>query len=58
MTLALKQQAEATNVPRIGFDGNYAFPTMQLNISSTKSAYALERERVFYCLVHTPDDFE
>ncbi|TFK78861.1 hypothetical protein K466DRAFT_441144, partial [Polyporus arcularius HHB13444] len=38
---ALKVQAEVTNLPRVGYEGNYAFPTAQFNISSTKLADAL-----------------
>lgn len=35
---ALQLQAEVTNLPPVGFEGNYAFPTMQLNISPTQAA--------------------
>ena len=42
VALALKRQAEATNMPRIGDINNYAFPTMQLNIAATKTADALK----------------
>lgn len=38
---ALRLQAEVTNLPRVGYGGNYAFPTMQLNIAATKSADAV-----------------
>lgn len=38
---ALRLQAEVTNLPRVGHEGNYAFPTMQLNIASTKSSDSL-----------------
>ncbi|KAI0744320.1 hypothetical protein C8Q80DRAFT_1272880 [Daedaleopsis nitida] len=35
---ALKLQADVTNLPRIGFDNNYAFPTMQLNLAPVQRA--------------------
>ncbi len=34
----LEQQADAVNLPRIGCVKNCAFPTVQLNIASTKEA--------------------
>ena len=39
--LALKRQAEITNLPRVGYDGNYAFPTMQGNFAAAQCADAL-----------------
>ncbi|KAI1783362.1 hypothetical protein LXA43DRAFT_1067729 [Ganoderma leucocontextum] len=37
-TLALQRQADVINLPRIGYAGNYVFPTMQINIATTKPA--------------------
>ncbi|KAI0741511.1 hypothetical protein C8Q80DRAFT_1273930 [Daedaleopsis nitida] len=41
MSDALRLQAEVSNLPRVGYEGNYMFPTMQLNIAATKPADAL-----------------
>lgn len=35
---ALKLQAQAISLPPVGYVGNYAFPAMQLNVTSTKVA--------------------
>ena len=35
---ALRLQARAVSLPPIGFAGNYAFPVVQLNVTSTKEA--------------------
>lgn len=35
---ALELQAEVTNLPRLGYEGNYAFPTMQANFAATQPA--------------------
>ena len=44
ISIALKRQAEVTNLPRVGYEGNYAFPTMQANFAATQRADALARE--------------
>ena len=41
ISLALKRQAEVTNLPRVGYEGNYAHPTMQANFAPTQPASAL-----------------
>ena len=43
---ALKLQAQAISLPPVGYEGNYAFPAMQLNVTSTKVAddHAGERQ--------------
>ena len=41
---ALKRQAEVTNLPRVGYDGNYAYPTMQANFAACQPRNALARE--------------
>ncbi|KAI0716827.1 hypothetical protein C8Q76DRAFT_616910, partial [Earliella scabrosa] len=43
---ALKRQADVTNLPRVGCNENYAFPTMQLNIAATQPADALALPRM------------
>ena len=35
---ALRRQADVTNLPQVGFDGNYAFPTFQANFAATQEA--------------------
>ncbi|KAI0705690.1 hypothetical protein C8Q76DRAFT_801423 [Earliella scabrosa] len=35
---AMRRQADVTNLPRVGFDGNYAFPTFQANFAATQEA--------------------
>ncbi|RPD54153.1 hypothetical protein L227DRAFT_512088, partial [Lentinus tigrinus ALCF2SS1-6] len=32
----LRRQADCINLPRLGYAGNYAFPTMQLNVAATQ----------------------
>lgn len=46
----LRLQAEVTNLPRVGYEGNYAFPTMQLNIAATKPADTLAGTFNVHCL--------
>ncbi|KAI0730681.1 hypothetical protein C8Q76DRAFT_690725 [Earliella scabrosa] len=46
ISLALKRQAEVTNLPRVGYDGNYAYPTMQANFAATQRADALALHRM------------
>ncbi|KAI0688827.1 hypothetical protein C8Q76DRAFT_803288 [Earliella scabrosa] len=46
ISLALKRQAEATNLPRVGYEGNYAFPTMQANFAAAQTADALALDRM------------
>lgn len=41
ISFALKRQAEVTNMPRVGYDGNYAYPTMQANFAASQRSSAL-----------------
>ena len=43
LTVPLKRQAHVTNLPRVGCDDNFAFPTMQLNLAATQPADSLAR---------------
>lgn len=38
---ALKLQAEVTNLPPVGFEGNYAFPALQANFAAAQTADSL-----------------
>ena len=44
---ALERQADVLNLPRVGTDDNFAFPTMQVNLSATKHADTNARTALF-----------
>ena len=44
---ALERQANVLNLPRVGTDDNFAFPTMQVNLSATKHADTNARTALF-----------
>ena len=44
----LARHADAINLPSVGCEGNYAFPSVQLNIAATKTAAAPQRTFVLY----------
>ncbi|KAI0709813.1 hypothetical protein C8Q76DRAFT_798600 [Earliella scabrosa] len=46
ISMALRRQAEVINLPHIGYEGNYAFPTMQANFAATQSPDALALSRM------------
>lgn len=44
ISIALKRQADVTNLPAVGFEGNYAHPALQANFAAAQPANALAGE--------------
>lgn len=44
ITDALKLQADVTNLPAVSFEGNYAFPALQLNLAASQTSDSLTGE--------------